>query len=167
MSNKLIDLNNKVNQKTLDELKSGNHSEKTKKYLRLKAQYEEELTDKWIEENLRYKKLRFPTITPSEVVTGEKIPNNSIKVIDNNVLAFSFTRRLGMLGIMIVLNSLMEALFFQGSLFDVVAILMILFQLTLIMVNIFTGWVSGIDSFKRKILNSTYIRRDLLVSYIN
>ena len=46
ISNKLIDLNNSVRQKTLDELKSGIHSDKTKKYLKLKAQYEEQITDK-------------------------------------------------------------------------------------------------------------------------
>lgn len=45
ITNKLIDLNNRVRQKTLNELKTGNHSEKTKKYLRLKALYEEQLTD--------------------------------------------------------------------------------------------------------------------------
>jgi hypothetical protein len=109
--------------------------------------------------------LRYPTITPSEVVTGERKPYNSIKVIDNSVGTYAFTRRVGSLGIMIIINALMEALFFTGNPFDVVAIMMILFQLFMIAVNIFSGWISGIDAFKKKKLNSVYIRRDLLVAY--
>ena len=167
ITNKLIDLNNKASQRVLDELKGDplHYSTKTKRFVYLKSQYEEQLTDKWIEENLRYKKLRYPTITPSEVVTGERKPYNSVKVIDNGVGAYAFTRRIGMLAIMIVINALMDALLFSGNPFDVVAIMMILFQIFMILVNIFSGWISGIDAFKKKKLNSVYIRRDLLVAY--
>ena len=86
-------------------------------------------------------------------------------MIDNSVGTYAFTRRVGMLGVMIIINALMEALFFTGNPFDVVAILLILFQIFMIFVNIFSGWVSGIDAFKKKRLNSAYIRRDLLVAY--
>jgi hypothetical protein len=59
----------------------------------------------------------------------------------------------------------MNALNFVGNPFDVVAIMMIIFQLFMLLVNIFTGWITGIDAFKKKKLNSVYIRRDILVAY--
>ena len=165
--NELIEINDKVSQSMLDEIKAGpeHQSDKTKQYLFRKARLEEQLTDEWIEENLRYKKIRYPVITPNEVITGEKKPYNTTKVIDNSVNVFALTRRIGTLGVMITINALMEALIFTGSPFDTATLMLILFQIFMVFVNIFSGWVAGIDGFRKKRLNSAYIRRDLLVSY--
>ena len=114
---------------------------------------------------MRYKKTRYPHITPSEVVTGERKPYNSIKVIDNSVGSYAFKRRIGTLIITIFIAGIMNALNFVGNPFDVVAMMLIVFQLFMLLVNIFTGWITGIDAFKKKKLNSVYIRRDLLVAY--
>ena len=42
----------------------------TRWYMRKKRRLEQYLTDKWINENLKYKKLIYPRITVSEVLTG-------------------------------------------------------------------------------------------------
>lgn len=166
--NELIEINDKVSQSMLDEIKADDptkQSTKTREYLYKKARLEEQLTDEWIEANLRYKKIRYPVITPNEVITGEKKPYNTTKVIDNSVGMFALTRRVGMLGVMVVINGLMEALIFTGNPFNVATLMLILFQIFMVFVNIFSGWVAGIDGFRKKRLNSAYIRRDLLVAY--
>jgi hypothetical protein len=110
-------------------------------------------------------KLEYPSLTPQEVVTGEKKPYNSLKVIDSDVTTYALTKRITTLAIMISINALMEALVLLDSPITLATITMVLFQIMMIMVNVFSGYMTGVEAFKRKRLNSMMIRRDVLVGY--
>ena len=141
------------------------HSRRTQQYLCKKKTYELWLTEEWINENLKYRSFSYPQITPSEIVTGSEKPVSRTRLIDNNIGGYALKRRLGIVIFMITITAIFEALTFTGSPFDIALWATLAFKLLLIAVNIFSGWLAGLDGFKKKKLNSAYIRQDLLVVY--
>jgi hypothetical protein len=169
VTNDLIELYNKMPQEMLVESKldKSKWGLPTILYMAKIDEKKEQLTEEWVEENLRYMKLDYPSLTPQEVVTGEKKPYNSLKVIDSDVTTYALTKRITTLGIMIVINALMEGLVLLDSPITLATIALVLFQLMMIMVNVFSGYMTGIEAFKRKRLNSMMIRRDVLIGYVD
>ena len=167
INNKLVTLNNKITAQMAQELKDGPeyYSKKTQKYIKLKTQYEELLSTKWIDENLKYKKIRYPHITPAEVITGEKKPNSTTRVVDNGVMGYAATRRFSVMFATIIMNALNTALIFIGNPFSVVILVTMIFHFLMIVVNIFTGYIAGVDAFHKKPLNSAHIRYNILIEY--
>ena len=99
------------------------------------------------------------------MITGEEKPTSRRKLIDNNITTYSLGKRMVVLGITIMFNAVFSTMFLEGNILNVAFIATVLFQLTMIGVNISTGWANGIDAFKKKILTSARTRYDLLLKY--
>jgi len=138
---------------------------KTRKFTRRLNLYNLQLTEDWIQQNLRYIRLTYPQITPQEIITGSVSPENKKRMIDDSVGSFALKRRMGMLVLMIAFNAAMEAVIFTDNPFDRQAIRMMIFQIFMVLVNIFSGWLAGIDGFRKKKLTALTTRRDLLVEF--
>ena len=165
--NKIIRWQNKMPAKVLEDSRhpESEWKARTKRYFEKRNKIERLITDEWINDNLPYKRIPYPRITPQEVITGEEKPISNKKLIDNNISTYALGKRFVMLGITIMFNAIFSTMFLEGKIFNVAFLATVLFQLTMIGVNIATGWASGVDGFKKKRLTSARTRYDILLQY--
>ena len=165
--NKLIRWQNKMPAKVLEDSRHPKTQWKprTKRYFEKRDKIERLITDEWINENLPYKRISYPRITPQEVITGEEKPVSNKKLIDSNISTYALGKRFVMLGITVMFNAIFSTMFLEGKIFNVAFLATVLFQLTMIGVNIATGWASGVDGFRKKRLTSARTRYDILLQY--
>lgn len=167
--NDLVLWQNKLPADVLSELrlKPEQWSKKTIKYVQKRDAIKEKMSDAWINENLPFTKLIFPFITPQEVITGEEKPISRSRIVDNNVYSYKLGSRSITLITSVLLNAVINAVFFIGQPFNLSIITTIIIQLVFLAINILGGWIAGLDAFRRKRLNSAIKRREILIEYLS
>lgn len=167
--NELIKWQNKLPADVLSELrlKPEVWSKKTIKYVEKRDIIKEKMTNAWIDENLPFIKIIYPFITPQEVITGEEKPISRRRIVDNNVYSYKLGTRSITLITSVLLNAIINAVFFIGQPFNLAIITTIIVQLVFLAINILGGWVAGLDAFRRKRLNSAIKRREILIEYMS
>lgn len=167
--NDLIMWQNKLPAKVLSNLrlKPEQWDKQTRRYVEKRDLIKEKMTDKWINENLPFTKFVYPFITPQEVITGEEKPISRSRIVDNDVYSYKLGSRSITLITSVLLNAVINAVFFIGQPFNITIITTIIVQLVFLAINILGGWVAGLDAFRRKRLNSAIKRREILIEYMS
>ena len=125
----------------------------------------ERLSKEWIEENIDYQKIKYPDITPSEILTGER-KDQSNKIIDNNAFSHIFRDRMPIIGLTLFAQAGYHALNIVQAINPAGLIMGIAVQLSTILINAVTGNSYGNTLFKKLDHNNLYTRRSYLMGYL-
>ena len=169
LSNQLIRLNNKMPHKVLMESKK-DRSEwgwRTRRWMRKKQRLKEQLDPQWIKENIEYLKVDYPKYSPQEILTGNKKYSNRKRLLEDGMFKKAFGKRVAVIVTTSIISAFLASLAFTGSIFSMVALIAILAQFILIIVNMIIGIKQGIKGFEEVKLNNLMTRRQVLVKYLS
>jgi hypothetical protein len=126
----------------------------------------ERRTPAWIEENIDYVKVVHSTITPSEIINGEK-GSQSRKIIDNNAIAHILRDR----SFMIILTTAIQAFYHAlviSKATDLTALaLTLIVQFITIFMNVAFGLNYGKTLFRRLDKNNLLTRKNYIMKYLS
>lgn len=126
---------------------------------------EEKLSPKWIEENIDYRKVSYPDVTPAEILTGER--NNSVKrIIDNNAFRHIFRDRLPLILLTTTLQALYHALNIIQAVNPASVIAGVIVQLATLFINAAVGFNYGTTLFKKLDRTNLFTRRNYIMRYL-
>lgn len=166
---KLEKHNFKVKQEVLNNIrlheKNGDPlNDKALLWIQTKEELEERLTDTWIEDNIDYHRISYPSTSALEIKTGFKKPRPK-KFIDNNFLIhFIRDRWYWVLG-NIMTTALFAAVTFQDAVWNMNTIIKLLILVVGSVLNLITGARYGSYLFKSLDVNNASFRESLLIEY--
>ena len=125
----------------------------------------EKLDSEWIEENIDYRKIKYPDITPSEILTGER-NNSTKKIIDNNAFKHIFKDRIPLIATTTTAQAFYHALNIVQAVNPASIIMGVIVQLTTIFINVGVGLNYGNTLFKKLDKNNLFTRKTYLMGYL-
>lgn len=165
---KLENLSRKIWKKVSRELTNKPEAEWsfwTRRYKKKEDKFKKYLSDEWINENLKFKRLKYPEITVSEVINGTMKPKTRRSMINRKFLSTQIFQKLIFVFISIIGTAIWSILVFSEMLNPLDIIGTIIFTLAMLLINILTGYFAGGIAHKARIVATTE-RLELILDFI-
>lgn len=137
----------------------------TRRYVKRERLLKEYMTEEWINKNLRWRPLKYPEITVSEVVNGTLRMKSKGSMLERNHLGKQLFKKLIFVFGSIVASVIWAILIFQEVLNPLDVIAQIIFTLILLLVNIITGYFAAGVAHKGRIIATTE-RLGIIVDFL-
>jgi hypothetical protein len=140
-------------------------SSSTRRFIRKEKMLNEYLTDGWINKNLRFRPLKYPEITVSEIINGTLRMSTSGSMLERNHLGNQIKRRFIFVFASIVASAIWAVLIFREVLNPLDVIAQIIFTLAMLLVNIIFGYIAAGFAHRSRIVAATE-RLEIIINYI-
>jgi hypothetical protein len=166
---KLENLTRKVRKKVsrqLTELPEDKWSFWAKRYKKKEDRFKRYLADDWINSNLKFRRLKYPEITVSEVINGTMKYKARRSMINRNHLTKQLLGKLIFVFISMLATAIWSILVFTEFVNPLTIIGMIIFTLAMLLVNILTGYFAGGIAHKLRVISTTE-RLEIIINFLD
>jgi len=139
---------------------------KTRRYKRKENKFITYLSNEWIQKNLRWRRLKYPELTVSEVINGTMKYKTRGSMIERNHLSKQVLKKTTLVIFSIIASAIWSILVFKEILNPMEIIALIVFTLAMLLVNVLTGWLAGGKGHKSRIIATTE-RLEVILNYID
>ena len=165
---KLTNLNKKITRKITTEVSNLPEEEwswKTRRYMKKERRYQEYLTDKWINENLKFAKIKYPEITVSEVINGTLKMKTSRSMLNRGHLSKQIYQKIGFVLASIFAGALWATIEFtrNDDWRNIVA--QLAFTLVMLLVNTLMGSLAGGRGHLSRLVTANE-RYEIILDYV-
>lgn len=141
-------------------------SRATKKYLKQEALIARYLSPQWIEANLKYRRFKYPKITRNEIINGHDGSNSKSSVLEKNIVGRAIAGRALKIVGTTVLTAIYLTMMFTSSDIGKEVIVATVITISMILVNIFTGYRKGHSLFKTKVKKNQEERLRIIYTFL-
>ena len=126
---------------------------------------EERLTPEWIDKHIDYIKIKHGSVTPGEIINGEK-GTVTTQVINNNAVGDILKTRTPLIMMNVAIQAVFNALVVIGAVSTIAMWLAIIVQLVTIFTNVAFGLNYGKVLFAKLDKNNLLNRKNFLMKYL-
>jgi hypothetical protein len=138
---------------------------RTRRFARKEKMLNEYLTDEWINKNLRFRPLKYPEITVSEIINGTLRTSTSKSMLERNHLGTQIRKRFIFVFASIFASTIWAILIFREVLNPLDVIAQIIFTLAMIVINIIFGYIAAGFAHRSRIVAATE-RLEIIINYL-
>jgi hypothetical protein len=152
--------------KELTQLPEDKWGWRTKRYKKKEDKFMLFLSDEWIENNLRFRRLKYPEITVSEIINGTMKYKAKRSMLNRNHLGKQIFSKLIFVFASMIASAIWSILVFKDIINPLTIIGMIIFTLAMLLSNILTGWFAGGVAHKSRIVATTE-RLEIIFNFLD